>query len=518
MSPNRNREASGQLTKAAQYVRMSTEHQQYSTENQSDVIRHYAQAHGMEIVHTYADDGKSGLNVAGRNALRRLIADVENGTATFEAILVYDVSRWGRFQDADESAYYEYLCKRAHIAVHYCAEPFANDGSLSSTLLKTIKRTMAGEYSRELSVKVFAGQCRLIELGFRQGGPAGYGLRRLLIDQQGAPKTLLSHGERKSLQTDRVVLVPGPKEEIAVVREIYHRFTEDRQNERQISERLNARGIPNQFNRPWRWDSVREVLTNAKYIGANVYNRRSFKLKKKRVANPPEMWIRREDAFDPLIRREVFELAQRIIAERQHRYSNEEMLKLLRRLLNEKGMLSGVLIDETEWMPSSGTYRGRFKSLVRAYTLIGYTPSIDLSYIDVNRRIREQHHSQVQTIIGELKATSATVQVNETNGLLLINGEYTASLVFGRCRELPGGSLRWLLRLDASLSPDITIAARLQPGNQAILDYYLFPSIDSLANRLTLASQNGFLLDVYRFEDLSFFVSLARRKNIEEAT
>ena len=100
-----------------------------------------------------------------------------DGTASFEVILVYDVSRWGRFQDADESAYYEYLCKRANIAVHYCAEPFVNDGSLSSTLLKTIKRTMAGEYSRELSVKVFAGQCRLIELGFRQGGLAGYGLQ-----------------------------------------------------------------------------------------------------------------------------------------------------------------------------------------------------------------------------------------------------------------------------------------------------------------------------------------------------
>jgi hypothetical protein len=47
---------------------------------------------------------------------------------------------------------------------------------------------MAGEYSRELSTKVFAGQCRLIELGFRQGGPPGYGIRRQLIDQSGAAK------------------------------------------------------------------------------------------------------------------------------------------------------------------------------------------------------------------------------------------------------------------------------------------------------------------------------------------
>jgi DNA invertase Pin-like site-specific DNA recombinase len=99
---------------------------------------------------------------------------VTNGRADFQAILVYDVSRWGRFQDADESAYYEYICRRAGIQVIYCAEQFENDGSPVSTIVKGVKRAMAGEYSRELSAKVFAGQCRLIELGFRQGGPAGY--------------------------------------------------------------------------------------------------------------------------------------------------------------------------------------------------------------------------------------------------------------------------------------------------------------------------------------------------------
>ena len=48
-------------SKVAQYVRMSTEHQQYSPENQSDVIRLYAESHNMEIVQTYADHGRSGL-------------------------------------------------------------------------------------------------------------------------------------------------------------------------------------------------------------------------------------------------------------------------------------------------------------------------------------------------------------------------------------------------------------------------------------------------------------------------
>ncbi len=87
--------------RAAQYVRMSTEHQQYSTHNQADKILEYADRRGIEIVRTYADEGKSGLSIDGRASLQKLIADVESGNADFNLILVYDVSRWGRFQDAD---------------------------------------------------------------------------------------------------------------------------------------------------------------------------------------------------------------------------------------------------------------------------------------------------------------------------------------------------------------------------------------------------------------------------------
>ena len=235
--------------RAAQYVRMSTDHQQYSTENQAETIREYAARHGLVIVRSYADEGKSGLRLEGRDQLQRLIADVENGSADFQVVLVYDVSRWGRFQDADESAYYEYVCKRAGIAVHYCAEQFANDGSPVATIVKGVKRAMAGEYSRELSAKVFAGQCRLIELGYRQGGIAGYGLRRMRVDPHGQMLGLLRPGERKSLQTDRVILVPGPADEIATVDRIYRLFVEAGKTEAEIAEILDRAGTAT--SQPW---------------------------------------------------------------------------------------------------------------------------------------------------------------------------------------------------------------------------------------------------------------------------
>src|SRR6266700_5457264 len=145
------------LNLAAAYVRMSTEHQQDSTSNQMDIIREYAKRRGLEIVKLYSDEGKSGLNIQGRDSLAQMIKDVQCGEAQYSSILVYDVSRWGRFQDADESAYYEYICRQAGASVHYCAEQFENDGSPVSTIVKGVKRAMAGVYSRELCSKVFQG-------------------------------------------------------------------------------------------------------------------------------------------------------------------------------------------------------------------------------------------------------------------------------------------------------------------------------------------------------------------------
>ena len=85
------------VNRVTQYMRMSTEQQQYSTDDQADKFIECAVRTGFEIVRTYADEGKSGLSIGGRDGLRRLLADVKAGTTDFEAIVIYDVSRWGRF-------------------------------------------------------------------------------------------------------------------------------------------------------------------------------------------------------------------------------------------------------------------------------------------------------------------------------------------------------------------------------------------------------------------------------------
>lgn len=510
-------QTANEMIRAAQYVRMSTEHQQYSTLNQEDVIREYAERRGFEIVRTYADEGKSGLNVAGRESLRRLIADVQEQQADFDVILVYDVSRWGRFQDADESAYYEYLCRQAGIDVHYCAEQFENDGGPTSTIIKSVKRAMAGEYSRELSSKVFKGQCRLIELGFRQGGAPGFGLRRMLIDQSGQSKCVLSRGEYKSLQTDRVILVPGPPEEVEIVREIYDLFVKHGKREGEIAELLNVRGIKTDYGRPWNRGTVAQVLTNEKYIGNNVYNRTSFKLKRKHVVNSPEMWVRADGAFDPLVSPDLFFTAQGIVQERNRRFSDEELIERLKLLAKRHPILSAAIIDSADDVPTSSTFRSRFGSLIRAYRLAGYTPDRDYRYLEINRHLRELYPDLVSDVIQRLDAVGASVTRDATSDLLLINGEYSASMVLSRCRQTPAGSLRWWLKFDERIAPDITILVRMDPANEVATDYYLFPLMDLTEPKVLLCETNGVFLDTYQFDNLDYFAQLAARSKIEVA-
>ena len=325
----------GAAVPAAAYVRMSTEHQQYSTENQLDRIRDFARRRNMSLVRVYQDMGKSGLNIRGREQLQKMIDDAESGRADFKCILVYDISRWGRFQDADESGYYEYICKRAGMSVHYCAEQFENDGSPASNIIKSVKRSMAGEYSRELSTKVFQGACRLTQLGYKQGGAAGYGLRRLLVDQAGNPKGILEVGQQKSIQTDRVVLALGPDDEVETVRWMYRAFLDECLTEREIAQTLNARGVKTDFGRNWTRGTVHQVLTNEKYIGNNVYHRTSFKLKKKQITNPPNMWIRADGAFPQVVPTADFLRVQEIIIARSKRLTEEEMLAKLREVLGK---------------------------------------------------------------------------------------------------------------------------------------------------------------------------------------
>jgi hypothetical protein len=210
-----------------------------------------------------------------------------------------------------------------------------NDGNISAVIIKAIERAMAAEYSRELSAKVFAGQSRLTELGFRQGGTAGYGFRRLLVDHRGNPKFVLEPGERKSIATDRIILIPGPPEEIEIVNEIFRLYTVGRFSSTKIAEAPNKRGVPCEAGRPWTRHIIRRLVTNPKHIGANVSNRQSAKLRSRRVNNPPDMWIRRDNAFQGIVDPDLFRKTEAEADDRTRLYTDEDQLDHLNAITSQ---------------------------------------------------------------------------------------------------------------------------------------------------------------------------------------
>ena len=135
----------------AGYLRSANELEGDSLRNQLEAIVRYARNHDMQLIRIYCDECGSGLRVDGRSGLQQMFRDIESGESDFDALLLLDPSRWGRFQGPDDAACLEYLCRTGGIEIHYCAEGLLDDQTLISMIVKSIKRGMAREYARELT-------------------------------------------------------------------------------------------------------------------------------------------------------------------------------------------------------------------------------------------------------------------------------------------------------------------------------------------------------------------------------
>ena len=259
------------------------------------------------------------------------------------------------------------------------------------------------------------------------------------------------------------------------------------------------------------------MLTNEKYIGNNVYNRISFKLKKTRVVNTPDMWIKKEGAFDAIVQPDLFYTAQGIMRARARRYTDEELIERLRSLYENRGILSGLIIDETEGMPSASVYVHRFGSLIRAYQMVGFTPDRDYRYLEVNRFLRQLHPEIVARTEAEIGAIGGSVVRDPATDLLRVNDEFSVSLVLARCQTNESGSHRWKVRFDTSLSPDVTVAVRLDHANRSPLDYYLLPRLDFGQPGINLADRNAIEFESYRFETLDYLYGMGARARLRRA-
>lgn len=395
--------------KAAEYLRMSTDRQDFSIEFQAAANREYARVHGYEVVRTYRDLGISGLGIEGRGGLKSLLADVVGGNAPFSVVLTYDVSRWGRFQDTDESAHYEFICRSAGARVEYVAEPFANDGSATAAIFKTVKRAMAAEFSRELSSKVKWGQEKVSAAGYWTGGPASYGYRRQLVKRNGDLGVQMEAGERKVLSGYRTRLVPGPAEEVETVRTIFRLFVHEELTYSEIARVLNSRAIGVGRSAPWTRRCVARILVNPVYAGDSVRGKRVYQLGQKLPRRvPARSWRVQRDSHEALVSRKLYDAAARRVERPTHKdWTEEQMLDALRALMAVRGRLSASLIDLAGNLPCASVYQARFGGLIEAYRRIGYEPAPNLLTLAARARnlvSRRRPLPDSVTLISELRA------------------------------------------------------------------------------------------------------------------
>jgi len=498
-------------TPAAQYLRMSTEHQQYSLEYQAFIISSYAAKNNFAIVKTYTDAAKSGLAMRGRTGLSELLTDVISSDHSFKVVLVYDISRWGRFQDADEGAHYEFMCRQAGIQIHYCAETFANDGTMPSAIMKALRRVMAAEYSRELSERTTLAIARLVRDGFWGGAAPGYGLRRMLVGKNGEQKRPLNFGERKALHDERTILVPGPDEEIKVIKKIFRLYTEEKRSMSYIAKKLNKLGILHGKVR-WNDHAIRKILFGEKYSGTLVWRRYTQKLKSRYVPVPQEEWVVARDVIAPIIDRSTFDSARTEWLNRTNQFTDEQCLDRLRALLRTSRRLNARLINESPITPSSCTYVHRFGSLTRAYELIGYlrTDTFVLRH-QSGRRITRSYRSlyrRLKRLFSDLKPMHE--RINARPKTLGFSTGLRVAIAICHPEKTLRGEKRW--RFESRYAQRcglVTLLCFSEPGHDEFTHFIVMPRASHIPVVSLLKEQDDRLTSGVRLKDLRDFRRVA---------
>ena len=352
----------------------------------------------------------------------------------------------------------------------YCAEQFANDATPLSQLLKSIKRSMAAEYSRELSEKVFEAQYRLASLGFKQGGAPTYGLRRIAVSSDGGTEILLGRGERKPHKTDRVRLGPGDQAELAIIDRIFDLYTREGSTIRAIARLLNADGVPC-CGGVWTDFRVAGVLANAQYRGLLLYNRRCSRLQSSVTRNPPAERARKEGALTAIVSPDMGDKADRI---RRMRNGDDAaaVLDVILAVYNQFGKVSQALLATEPGMPGRRRLARMFGSVSSAYEQAGVPvfrcrPTLLPAAFQTSLRRALVEHVQEMA----LRAGAVASLIPNAPDHLSIGGHCKVRITVATCRQRPTGS-RWRVMV-RDPTADFVLAGLLDETNAAVARYAL---------------------------------------------
>lgn len=448
---------------AAAYVRMSTDQQDLSIGTQLDAIEAYANANALEVAHVYKDAGRSGLAISKREGMKKMLRDVMDEPRPFDVILVYDVSRWGRFQDVDAAAYYEYTCKLHGVKVVYVQEKFGADDDPMTALMKAMQRTMAAKYSRDLGVKTRAGQDRAVKLGFQMGPLPCVGLSRVAIDREGNRRPL-ARGQHKAMQSEHIVWVPGPRKEVDLVNRIFRMYAETNATIIGVAQQLRQAGLKTAVGRPFTPYTVDRLLRTEAFSGNFVWGKgrlsKGSKLRKDATS-------RADNVIEPIVAADLWDRVQTKLSKcaRVSR-DKEKLLQLLRDAIADKPGLCPLDLQAMGYSRSS--FVCAFGSMAQAFSLAGRDREV----------VRVQHHHRrteamsvgrrmTRDICSLLVRHGIACKVYPKSRLLMLSAGPTirVQLVWPRVNQ---GNARWPVYKASRMLSDWVLLAQMDEVKRAI--------------------------------------------------
>ncbi|MGY3605889.1 recombinase family protein [Bradyrhizobium sp. Lot33] len=305
------------------------------------------------------------------------------------------------------------------------------------------------------------------------------------------------------------MLVHGPDREVETVKRMFRSFVQEGKHFHEIAAELNADQIRTTRGLRWNGETVGKILENEKYAGNLIFNRTSFKLKQQRVDNPPDMWIRRDNAFPPIVSPAVFAKAQEILRERRQRRSDQEVLDRLAALGREKGHLTRAIVAAAEDMPSTEAYRRRFGSLMAAYELSGYQPAPRQRRAAKTAQYRIALDRIAAEIVAAIERLGGRAIVDRAAGIVVINDECRVSLGWARPTSCGSGRVRWRVRASSQARSDLTLLARIDATDTAIAAYYLLPTPELVnCGMKNLRMSNPIFAAACRYDSLDVFCRL----------
>ncbi|WP_159591326.1 recombinase family protein [Hydrogenophaga sp. BPS33] len=426
------------LVNAAAYVRMSTDQQDLSIGTQLDAIEAYASANALEVMRLYKDEGRSGLAISKREGMKQLLRDVMDEPRPFDVILVYDVSRWGRFQDVDAGAYYEYTCKLHGAKVVYVQERFGADDDPMTALMKAMQRTMAAKYSRDLGVKTRAGQDRAVKLGFQMGGLPCIGLSRVAIDRDGNRRSL-ARGQHKAMQSEHIAWVPGPQHEVDLVNRIFRLYADTNTTIVGLARQLRADGVTTAIGRAFTPSTVDRLLRTEAFAGNFVWGKDRFFKEAKNKKAPPS---RATGVIEPIVSAELWERVQKKLWERRKiTWEKEGLLQQLREMLADNPGLCPMDLEAMGY-PRAALAKA-FGSVARAFALAGRDRALVLAQHHERRRDAMRVGKRMTwDICSLLESHGIGCKIYPKSRLLLLSAGPTIRLQLMWPR-INRGALRW---------------------------------------------------------------------------